>query len=124
MDDKLMTYAEMAEAFEIKLSSAKKLAQRKKWPRVLGNDGLAKVRVPISAVSGARGAERVADDLEEMSPPVSPHNAEFLDALRGQVEAERRRADAAEARIKDLEADRDAWRAQAQRSLWVRLFGR
>lgn len=121
----VLTYAELAERLSIKPASAKRLAQRRKWVRVVGNDGIARVHVPLSAVHGD-----IPDDaVPDLSPHVS-HLEGIIEALRGQLEAEQqraeaegRRADAAEARTKDIAADRDAWRQQAQRSLWSRLFG-
>ena len=128
--DLLLTYAELAQRLQIKPASAKKLAQRRKWVRFLGNDGAARVRVPVEAVP-APVPDDVAGDMAgdvtpDQSPPVSPHVAHLeglVEGLRGQVEAERRRADAAEARCRDLEGDRDAWREQARKSLWARLWG-
>lgn len=129
-DEILLTYAELSERLSIKQASAKRLAQRRKWTRVVGNDGVARVRVPVSLLS-RRVVGDVADDV---TPDITPsvvgdmssriaHIEGLLEGLRGQVDAERRRAEAAEARIKDVEQDREAWKAQAQRGLWQRLFG-
>lgn len=137
----LLTYAELASRLHIKTPSAKRLAQRRKWHRIIGNDGVARVHVPSSTV-----AHHVADDITQdvtgdrndtMSPPVavdlSPLVARLegvVEGLQGQIEAEQkraaaeqRRAEAAEARVQDIAADRDAWKRQAQRSIWSRLFG-
>lgn len=137
----VLTYAELAQRLAIKPASAKRLAQRRKWRRVVGNDGIARVHVPLSAVPDDVPddvASDVPDDVTfDVSPPVVPDLSSriayldgIIEGLRGQLEAEqqkaeseRRRADAAEARTKDIAADRDAWRQQAQRSLWSRLFG-
>lgn len=132
-----MTYAELARRLSIKPASAKRLAQRNKWHRVIGNDGVALVHVPMSAVPDDIApdvtpdiTDDVPDDVApEVSPPVAPdlaprvaHLEGLLEGLRGQLEAEQRRADAAEARVADIAADREAWKHQAQRSLWSRLF--
>jgi len=129
-EDLVLTYAELAERLKIKPASAKRLAQRRKWVRVIGNDGVARVRVPVGSLSRAVSDDVSSDVTGDMSPTVAPdlssrvaHLEGLLEGLTGQVEAERRRAEAAEARIRDVEGDRDAWRAQAQRSLWKRLFG-
>lgn len=136
-DSILLTYVELAQRLAIKPASAKRLAQRRKWKRVVGNDGIARVHVPLSSVP-SDVPDDVADDvIPDVSSPVTPNlssRVAYLDGviegLRGQLEAEQqkaeaeqRRADAAEARAKDIAADRDAWRQQAQRSLWSRLFG-
>lgn len=129
----VLTYAELAQRLSIKPASAKRLVQRRKWKRVVGNDGTARVYVPLEAVPGD-----VMDDVTlSLSPPVAPdlsshvaHLEGVIEGLKGQIEAEQqkataeqRRADAAEVRAKDLSIDRDAWRQQAQRSLWAKLFG-
>lgn len=130
----VLTYAELAQRLSIKPASAKRLAQRRKWNRVVGNDGIARVHVPLSAVPGDVPDDvpgDVSDDVTpSVSPPVTPdlsshvaHLEGLVEGLRGQLEAEQRRADAAETRARDIAADRDAWRQQAQRSLWSRLFG-
>ncbi len=137
----VLTYAELAQRLSIKTASAKRLTQRRKWKRVVGNDGIARVHVPLSAVP-SDVADDVSGDVSDVvthavSSPVAPDlssHVAYLDGviegLRGQLEAEQqraeaeqRRADLAEARAKDIAADRDAWRQQAQRSLWSRLFG-
>lgn len=133
----VLTYAELAQRLAIKPASAKRLAQRRKWVRVVGNDGIARVHAPLSAVPGDVPSDVTDDANPPVSPPVAPElvaHIAYLDGIiegmRGQLEAaqqraeaEEHRADAAEVRAKDIAADRDAWRQQAQRSLWSRLFG-
>lgn len=129
-----MTYAELARRLNIKPASAKRLAQRRKWHRVTGNDGAALVHVPMTAIPNDVAPDiinDVTDDvIPDVSPPVTPkitiREAELeglVKGMHGQIEAERRRADAAEARVVDIAADRDAWKRQAQRSFWSQLFG-
>lgn len=137
----VLTYAELAQRLAIKPASAKRLAQRRKWVRVVGNDGVARVHVPLSAVPGDVPDDVASDVPDDIIPvvslPVAPDLVSriayldgIIEGLRGQLEAEKQRAeaeghraDAAEARVRDIAADRDAWRQQAQRSLWSRLFG-
>ena len=45
-----LTYAETAEALRIAPESANRLARRKRWPRVKGNDGRTRVSVPEEAL--------------------------------------------------------------------------
>lgn len=47
MDTKLLTYAELAEALSITAASAKRLAIRRGWSKTPGNDGKARVAVPV-----------------------------------------------------------------------------
>lgn len=50
-DTKWMTYAELAEALGIGADSARNLVRRKRWPRQAGNDGLARVGVPVEYIT-------------------------------------------------------------------------
>ena len=59
-----LTYAELAEALKITPASANKLARRRRWPRVPGNDGKARVSVPEEVL--------VRRDSPPDSPPPSP----------------------------------------------------
>lgn len=114
MDSESLTYRELAARLGVKTESARKTVQRKGWRRVTGNDGVVRVIVPAEALERP---EDVPGDVQ------SDGTAELIRQLEVRVEdlknlaaAERRRADAAE-------ADRDAWRTHAQRSLLQRLFG-
>lgn len=127
----VLTYAELAQRLKIKPASAKRLVQRRKWKRIVGNDGIARVYVPVEAVADDVSSDISGDVTPEQSSPVTPdlssHVARLegvIEGLKGQLEAEQRRADAAEARVRDVIADRDAWRQQAQRSLWAKFFGK
>lgn len=112
MDTESLTYRELAERLGVKPESARKTAQRKRWKRVTGNDGLARVLVPIEALARPQD---VPEDIPADSHPLQELEGR-IEILKELVAAERRRADAAE-------ADRDAWRDQAQRSVFRRLFG-
>lgn len=112
MDTESLTYRELAEMLGVKPESARKTAQRKRWKRVTGNDGLARVLVPIEALARPQD---VPEDIPVDSHPLQELEGR-IEILKELVAAERRRADAAE-------ADRDAWRDQAQRSVFRRLFG-
>lgn len=114
MDTELLTYRELAERLGMKPESARKTAQRKGWHRTIGNDGLARVIVPVEAFERP---ERAAGDVPPDSSGPDVRDLEVLiQTLKDLAAAERRRADAAE-------ADRDAWRDQAQRGILRRLFG-
>lgn len=133
-----MSYAEAAEALGISAASVKQKARRGRWPRQVGNDGKARVAVPsdLLQVKGATTPPTTPPTSAVTTPPVNPvHEAlARLEAecagLRELVEAERRRADS-EARRAEAQAeyaaavaaDRDAWRALAERSWWRRLVG-
>ena len=50
-----LTYAEAGQALEMQPSSVKRLSFRRKWPRRTGNDGLARVGVPVAELHSATG---------------------------------------------------------------------
>jgi len=65
-----LTYSELAKALEITPESANRLARRKHWPRVKGNDGRTRVAVPEDFCppdSPGEGLNSPGD-----GPPVSP----------------------------------------------------
>jgi hypothetical protein len=132
-----LTYAELAEALRITPASANKLARRRRWPRIPGNDGKARVSVPEDAL--------VRRDSPPDSPPVSPQDVprpsppdNDIKALQARVEAlqaelagargelggvrealgeARARADAADARAAEIAADLAAEKARAGRAI-------
>jgi hypothetical protein len=74
-----LTYAELAKALKITAASANKLARRKRWPRVPGNDGKARVSVPEDAL--------VRRDVPPDSPPPSPLDVPPVSPPDNQVHA-------------------------------------
>ena len=119
MDTESLTYRELADRLGVKLESARKTVQRKRWQRVTANDGTTRILVPVEALPQSRD---MSQDSQGDSPSDGPSAAEIaileerIQGLQALVESERRRADAAE-------ADREAWRIQAQKGLFARLFG-
>jgi hypothetical protein len=132
-----LTYAELAEALRITPASANKLARRRRWPRIPGNDGKARVSVPEDAL--------VPRDVPTDSPPPSPldvppvgppdNQVHELQALVARLERElagvhgelsgvrealdeaRARAGAAEARSSELSADLAAARTATTKAI-------
>jgi hypothetical protein len=112
-----LTYAELAEALRITPTSANKLARRRRWPRLMGNDGRARVAVPDEAL--------VRQDVPPVSPMDSPPDnpvhvlqaqvarlegelagvREALTEARARAAAAEARAEAAETRIENLLAE-------------------
>ena len=75
-----LSYAELGAARRISTASAKRLAIRRHWPKMLGNDGTARVLVPV--------AELVpADDAAGDDTPDAPLLAEALAEVRTLREA-------------------------------------
>lgn len=144
-----LTYAELAARLGVKPESARRLTQRRKWQRTIGNDGTARVLVPFDALPSPASspmtsppdndaAKTITPDVtRDSTGDVTPDNSATvavleaqIDGLKALIAAEAKRAEAAEARASAAEADRnawkeqsDAWRSQAQRGLFSRLFG-
>ena len=91
-----MTYEELAVARGIAVKSAKTLARRHHWARQIGNDGKVRVSLPEGVTVGPSEAPSPIHELQAR-----------VAVLEVELAGERRRADTAE-------ADRDAWRDQAQ----------
>jgi hypothetical protein len=81
-----LTYAEMAEALKITPESANRLARRKRWPRVKGNDGRTRVAMPEEAL------------VRQDSPPVRPPD-KLIKALVAHVETLKAQLAEAAARV-------------------------
>jgi len=93
----------MAEALKITPESANRLARRRRWPRVPGNDGKARVSVPEDAL--VRRDSPPASPLD--APPDSPLDSpqgKLIKALEAHVETLKAQLAAAEVRI-DKQAD-------------------
>src|SRR5215217_121985 len=103
MAERWLTYEEVAAAFHIGKESARTLVKRKRWPRRLGNDSLARIGVPEELIE-ARVVPRVV-------PPGDPPVIAFLHARVAELTEELRQSHAAlvtaserAARVEGLEA--------------------
>jgi hypothetical protein len=140
-----LTYAELAAALKITPESANRLARRKRWARVKGNDGRTRVSVPEEALVRPDSPQ---DSLLDR-PPVSPGDvpmdngpvikaleahvatlreqlagAETREAgLAGELSAERERTNAALAAFSALADRLDALAEARSRPWWRRLVG-
>jgi hypothetical protein len=54
METRLLTYAELGAALGITAASAKRLSNRRKWSKTVGNDGLSRVYVPMEKLKAER----------------------------------------------------------------------
>jgi len=105
---RIMTYRELAAALGIDEESAQRRAQRRKWRRMRGNDGKARVAVPLSVIPDAPEVipSNDAPGNEGIVPPAAASTlASLLLDLAAQVKAARDTLDAAR-------AERDAARAE------------
>jgi hypothetical protein len=132
-----LTYAELGELLKITPASANKLARRRRWPRVPGNDGKARVSVPEDALVRRDSPPDIPTVSPQDVPPPSPPDND-IKALQARVEdliAElagargelggvrealceaRARADAADTRAAEISADLAAEKARAGRAI-------
>lgn len=108
-----MTYAELGSARGISPKSAERLAQRRHWPRQLGNDGIARVLVPFGEdrVSPRRqgrhhapdNGERLEASVPDIGDVIRAAIREVIVPLSAQLEVANRRADRAERRAECLD---------------------
>jgi hypothetical protein len=139
-----MTYGELGQARGISAKSAERLVRRRRWPRQVGNDGIAHVLVPLGedvpaehvaprhhggypgmmAVPDSSGHPPMtaARDIEEVvreaiRDAVTPLTAQ-LERAEQRIVDERSRADRAEQLASDerVRADRAEQRAEGERT--------
>ena len=124
-DARWMSYTELGQARGINTASAKRLALRRKWRRQAGNDGTARVAVPLHEITPRTSKALAARD--EVTRLVRGLEA-ALSTLREQLERERSRADqateAAErsaARLAETEAQIAKLQAAGKMALLARV---
>lgn len=116
---RMLTYAEAGRILGIKPDSVARRARNRRWKKEFGNDGLARVGVPVSVIPADPPGEVHPDTSPEVRPESGP-DAEALAriaALEVEVRMLREAAD-------DLRQDRDAWRDMAQRPWWQAFIRR
>ncbi|WP_267168820.1 hypothetical protein [Sulfitobacter sp. F26169L] len=125
---RFMTYEDAAKLLRIKPDSVRRRAASRHWPKRQGNDRKARVGIPTSIIP---------DGIPALTPDTIPYEHALREELATTKQALARmegQAEATTARLIDLAADRDAWKAQAERlasdlrpvvpaSLWSRIFG-
>jgi len=71
-DIQWMSYAELASALGITLDSGKNLVRRKRWQRQSGNDGLARIGVPVEYIMKATPQAIDTPTITPIDPPANP----------------------------------------------------
>jgi hypothetical protein len=67
-----LTYAELAETLGIGPDSARNLVRRKRWSRQTGNDGLARIGVPVERLEAQAEAKRGDEGDVPSDGPTAP----------------------------------------------------
>lgn len=106
MTTKSLTYSELAGLLGVKLDSARRTVQRKRWPKVVGNDGKARILVPIESLpsSADNPADNVTVYIRELETRIEGLDGQIA-AMRELVTAATQRAETAEMALRLL-ADR------------------
>ena len=102
----VLTYRELAERLGIKPASAKARALRNRWHTTAGNDGLARVAVPVSAL------ERPETAAEPKTEPPSPAAPMLTELLRQIVDTQAKHSAEMERVQRDHTADLDRLRSE------------
>jgi DNA repair exonuclease SbcCD ATPase subunit len=102
-----LTYDEISQIRGIGRESAVKLAQRERWQRQPGNDGTARILVPLDWLKPARPRS------PERSPEASPELSRVVGVLEVAIATLRERAEAAERRADRAEQARETAEARA-----------
>jgi len=116
-DIRWMTYAELGRARGISTASATRLAFRRKWRRQGGNDGVARVAVPVGEDQSKRDDRD--DDRSDVIPGISAMEAAIISLTEARNQAQKR-AEQAETAREAAETRSEAERARAD-SLRERL---
>jgi hypothetical protein len=118
MDVEWLTYDEIAERLGMGRESARTLVKRKRWARQQGNDGRARIGVPVEEIASRQeqSGERSPERPEEQSPERSEERTgEVLAVLTRHIERLEAQLDEAHKRAADrdeIAIQRDAARAE------------
>jgi hypothetical protein len=145
----MLTFDELAARLGQREASVRRMVRRKRWRKAAGNDGKARIYVPLAALPEGRPHGKPAGEPEgngadkpEGQPDGEPYGsaapvailARHVERLEAEIERLRTALDAERAvgqqvaslqtALTLLEAERDKWCALANRPLLARLFGR
>ena len=135
MDGVWLTYHELAEKLGTSAEGARRRAQRGRWARQRGNDGLARVMVPNDALDGPRPVRALSappsdpaltDALREANTALTGHIETLKDEngrLAQQLAEAQAQASAAIAAFASLADRLDALAAERARPWWKRMVG-
>lgn len=110
----MLTYAEAGKILGIKADSVARRARNRRWKREIGNDGLTRVGVPLSAFPPMIPSENAPDIPPDIPQEIRISDVEQLVRIAG-LEAEVRLL---RENAEELRQDRDAWKRLAERRWW------
>src|SRR4051812_33760610 len=86
MDERTFTYDELAMALGKSHEATRAMCIRKRWRRTIGNDGKARITVPVEAVE----AHRTPDIPRAPTPPYPEHSPDVLQDTSAEPNADAR----------------------------------
>ena len=109
-ETKWVTYDELAAALGIAPDSARRLVARKRWPRQTGNDGRARIEVPVERLT----PDKIPDIPQDMPPDVDPDDGDDVSPdVSPVVLAMTRHLEHVEKHLEEVKAERDAERVRS-----------
>ena len=91
METRLLTYRELSAALHVSPAAAKRLANRRRWPKTLGSDGRTRVEVPVGHLAkgiALASPNEPMNSVGKQTPSLSPALAS---TATGEDEADRLR---------------------------------
>ena len=87
-----LTYVELAKARGISLNAARRMTLRHRWPKQIGNDGMTRVSVPVSALTygdtpGDVPVDAAANAVSDIPPAVTLAEASIAAVARATAQA-------------------------------------
>lgn len=131
--EKMVTYAEAGKLLGIKTESVRRRAIARGWKRTTGNDGLARVLIPDTALNTKRKRKSASNRDQNITGDYRPEEIrnlqKSLDDVKEQLSAEKIRnsvleerisgfeirIEEAQARTDEIRTERDHWRDLATR---------
>jgi hypothetical protein len=120
VDTRSLSYDELADMLRIERESARHLAFRRRWRRTKGNDGKARVEVPLEAIPVPKPATPTGDDPLSITGAAADTPTGSDVVLTRHIERLEGMLIEAQARLTDVEADRDAARDEAREASRMR----
>ncbi len=121
MDAEWLTYREAAERLGSNIEATRQRAIRCRWPRILGNDKRARIRIPEGVTSPLREGNdrglREGNDRPPRRADEMAYDRPLIKALEAHDETLKAQLAAAETRAEGLTAERDAEQAKTGQAI-------
>lgn len=118
-DTRLMTYDEIAEACGISRESARQLVMRRRWRKEKGNDGRARVEVPIEKLPSGYTSDDTSSNPSDRTRRQVPDEADeepigtvAIEALTRVIERQEKELEEVRAALAQVREERNAARIQ------------